>query len=135
MSGRGSNPCPTACVSDALACLKTFIEFFSQFKNKQNILCGDFNIDLLDDNIHTNNFLNTFQLNNLFQSINNYKLQSAYDDIFLWSKLNKLSLNIDKTHCMSFKNYIIFNINIDNKPTLLSQVTSTKFLGINLDTC
>ena len=34
---------------------------------------------------------------------------------------------------MSFKNDIIFNINIDN--TLLSQVTSTKCLGINLDTC
>ena len=63
----------------------------------------------------------------------NYKLQSACDDIFLWSKLNKLSINIDKTHCMSFKNDIIFNINIDN--TLLSQVTSTKCLGINLDNC
>ena len=49
------------------------------------------------------------------------------------SRLNKLSINIDKTHCMSFKNDIIFNINIDN--TFLSQVTSTKFLGINLDTC
>ena len=34
---------------------------------------------------------------------------------------------------MSFKNYIIFNINIDN--TLLSQVTSTTFLGIQIDTC
>ena len=34
---------------------------------------------------------------------------------------------------MSFTNYIIFNINIDN--TLLSQVTSTKCLGINIDTC
>ena len=48
-------------------------------------------------------------------------------------KLNTLSINIDKMHCMSFKNDIIFNINIDN--TLLSQVPSTKFLGINLDTC
>ena len=33
---------------------------------------------------------------------------------------------------MSFKNNIIFNINIDN--TLLFQLTSTSFLGINLDT-
>ena len=47
-------------------------------------------------------------------------------------KLNKLSIGIDKIHCMSFKNYIIFNINIAN--TLLSQITSTQFLGINLDT-
>ena len=41
--------------------------------------------------------------------------------MFLWSKLNKLIINIDKTHCMSFKNDIIFNINIDHK--ILSQVT------------
>ena len=34
---------------------------------------------------------------------------------------------------MSFINDIIFNINIGN--SLISQVTSTKFLGINLDTC
>ena len=34
---------------------------------------------------------------------------------------------------MSFKNDIIFNINIDN--TLLSKVSSTTFLGINLYTC
>ena len=63
----------------------------------------------------------------------NHKLQSACDDIFLWSKLNKLSINIDNTHYMSFKNDIIFNINIDN--TLVSQVTSTQCLGINLDNC
>ena len=56
---------------DSYLCLNTFIEFFSQFQNKQIILCSDFNIDLLDDNIHTNNFVNTLQLNNLFQSINN----------------------------------------------------------------
>ena len=31
-------------------------------------------------------------------------------------------------HCMSFKNDIIFNINIDN--IILSQITSTKFLEI-----
>ena len=56
---------------DSYLCLTTCIEFFSQFQNSQIILCGDFNIDLLDDNIHTNNFLNTLQLNNLFQYIIN----------------------------------------------------------------
>ena len=76
----------------------------------------------------TNVIISDKSYNNL-----NYKLQSACHDIFLWSKLNKLSLNIDKTHCMSFKNDIIFNINIDN--TSLSQVTSKQILGINLDTC
>ena len=34
---------------------------------------------------------------------------------------------------MSFKNDIIFNINIDN--TILSQVTIKIFIGINLDIC
>ena len=99
---------------------------FSIFINDM-ILCSPENKFILfaDD---TNVIISDKSSNNL-----NYKLQSACDVIFLWSKLNKLSINIDKRHCMSFKNDIIFNINIDN--TLLSQVTSTKFLGINLDTC
>ena len=99
---------------------------FSIFINDM-ILCSPENKFILfaDD---TNVIISDKSSNNL-----NYKLQSACDDIFLWSKLNKLSINIDKTHCMSFKNDIIFNLNIDN--TLLSQVTSTTCLGINLDTC
>ena len=99
---------------------------FSIFINDM-ILCSPENKFILfaDD---TNVIISDKSSNNL-----KYKLQSACDDIFLWSKLNKLSINIDKTHCMSFKNDIIFNINIDN--TILSQVSSTKFLGINLDTC
>ena len=72
------------------------------------ILCSPENKFILfaDD---TNVIISDKSSNNL-----NYKLQSACDDIFLWSNLNKLSINIDKTHCMSFKNNIIFNINIDN---------------------
>ena len=99
---------------------------FSIFINDL-ILCSPKNKFILfaDD---TNVIISDKSSNNL-----NYKLQSACDEIFLWSKLNKLSINIDKTHCMSFKNDIIFNINIDN--ILLSQVTSKKCLGINLDTC
>ena len=91
------------------------------------ILCSPENKFILfaDD---TNVIISDKSSNNL-----NYKLPLACDDIFLWSKLNKLSINIDKTHFMSFKNDIIFNKNIDN--TLLSQVTATTFLGINLDTC
>ena len=99
---------------------------FSIFMNDM-ILCSPENKFILfaDD---TNVIICDKSSNNL-----NHKLQSACDDIFLWSKLNKLSINIGKTHCMSFKNDIIFNINIYN--TLLFQVTSTKCLGINLDTC
>ena len=91
------------------------------------ILCSPENKFILfsDD---TNVIISDKSSNNL-----KYKLQLACDDIFLWSKLDTLSINIDKTHCMSFKNDIIFNINIDN--TILSQVSSTKCLGINLDTC
>ena len=33
-------------------------------------------------------------------NILNYKLQSECDDNFLYSKLNKLSINIDKRHCI-----------------------------------
>ena len=78
---------------------------FSIFINDM-ILCFPENKFILfaDD---TNVIISDTSSNNL-----NYKLQSACDDIFLWSKLNKLSINIDKTHCMSFKNDIIFNINI-----------------------
>ena len=35
----------------------------------QIVLCRDFNIDLLDNNIHTNKSINTLQLNNLFKYI------------------------------------------------------------------
>ena len=53
-----------------------------------------------------------------------------------WLKLNKLSLNIDKTHFMIFKgrkqrlNYSP-EICIDNKP--ISQVPYSKFLGVYID--
>ena len=97
---------------------------FSIFINDMILCSSEYKFILFAD--YTNVIINDKSSNNL-----NYKLQSACDDIFLWSKLNKLSINIDKTHCMSFKNDIIFNINIDT--ALLSQVTSTKFLGMNLD--
>ena len=50
------------------------------------------------------------------------------NDMILCSPENKFILFANGNFKM-----IKFNINIDN--TLLSQVTSTKFLGINLDTC
>ena len=65
---------------------------FSIFINDM-ILCSPENKFILfaDDT----NVIITKSSNNL-----NHKLQSACDDIFLCSKLNKLSINIDKTHCM-----------------------------------
>ena len=58
------------------------------------ILFSPENKFILFDN-DTNVIISDKSSNNL-----NYKLQSAFDDIFLCSKLNKLSINIDKTHCM-----------------------------------
>ena len=68
-----------------------------------NILCGYFNIDLFYDNryIHTNNFLNTIQLNNLFQSINNLtritdKTVKLIDNIFYNGNLSNICSGILK---------------------------------------
>ena len=41
---------------------------------------------------------------------------------------NKLTINIDKTHCMLFRNDIEFENSIENKP--LIQVSETKLLGL-----
>ena len=66
---------------------------FSIFNNDM-ILCSPENKLFADD---TNVIISDKSSNNL-----NHKLQSSCDDIFLWSKLNILSINIDKTHRMSF---------------------------------
>ena len=64
------------------------------------ILCSPENKFILFAN-ETNVIINDKSSNNLY-----YKLQSADDDILLCSKLNKLSINIYKTICISFKNDI-----------------------------
>ena len=54
--------------------------------------------------------------------------------ISAWLKINKLSLNIDKTHFMLFKGKKIrkgIKIKIDDK--VINQVSETKFLGICID--
>ena len=59
------------------------------------------------------------------------KLQRTINEIMLWVKSNKLTINFDKTHCMSFRNDIEFEIEIENE--LLVQVSETKFLGLIID--
>ena len=59
------------------------------------------------------------------------KLQLTINDKMLWVKSNKLIINIDKTHCISFRNDIEYEITIENKP--LIQVSETKFLGLIID--
>ena len=61
-------------------------------------------------------------------------INTELKEISNWFKLNKLSLNIDKTNFMIFKNKYNnkpmpdFRIEIDNK--YIEQVDATKFLGI-----
>ena len=64
-------------------------------------------------------------------------INTELKEISNWFKLNKLSLNIDKTNFMIFKNkynnkpMTDFRIEIDNK--YIEQVDTTKFLGILID--
>ena len=62
------------------------------------------------------------------------KLQLTINNIMLWvsaNRLPKLTINIDETHCMSFRNDIEFEIVIENKP--LVHVSEEKFLGLIID--
>ena len=64
-------------------------------------------------------------------------INTELKEISNWFKLNKLSLNIDKTNFMIFKNKYNnkpmpdFKIEIDSK--YIEQVDTTKFLGILID--
>jgi hypothetical protein len=55
--------------------------------------------------------------------------------LFNWFCINRLSLNVQKTNCMAFGNKFssspTLNIKIDDK--IVTQVTSTKFLGVEID--
>ena len=57
-----------------------------------------------------------------------FKLYLKINDIMLWVKSNKLTINIYTNHCISFRNDIEFVIEIENEP--LVQVSETKFLEI-----
>ena len=49
----------------------------------------------------------------------------------LWVKSNKLTINIDKTYCISFINYIEFEIAIENKPIV--KLSEKKLLRLLID--
>ena len=80
----------------------------------------------------TNIIVSNPNLNDLITNVNN----ELYN-ISTWFKVNKLSLNIDKTNYMIFKNrhsnrvYNDLNICIDG--IKISKVTFTKFLGVIID--
>jgi hypothetical protein len=55
-------------------------------------------------------------------------------NIIKWLDMNNLNINIDKTKIMHFRQYTQTpNVNIRYGNEIIEQVTSTKFLGINLD--
>ena len=82
----------------------------------------------------TNILFSHNDLNNLIGNVN-YDLMN----ISTWFKSNKLSLNVNKSNYMIFKNrfsnrsYIDLDIYIDNNR--ISRVSSTKFLGLSMDEC
>ena len=77
-----------------------------------------------------NLFINGSNINEL-ESLTNSELA----EIAKWLKVNKLSLNINKTHYMNFttKRKIIPGIIINIEGHIIDEVDSTKFLGIYLD--
>ena len=80
----------------------------------------------------TNAIISNSNLNDLINSVNN-----ELHNVSVWFKANKLSLNIDKTNYMIFKNrhsnrnYPDMNICIDD--VMINRVSHTKFLGVIFD--
>jgi hypothetical protein len=78
--------------------------------------------------------LNTFNTATPDPNIENI-INSELNNLFIWLKLNKLSLNPDKTKAMIFhlpqRNVCTPNLHIDNSP--IEFVNSFNFLGITID--
>ena len=79
----------------------------------------------------TNVFLNGKNLNKMIETMN-----SELEKIVVWLKINKLKLNVKKTHYMVFssgrKSYHIDNpLFIDNEE--VKAVSHPKFLGVIID--
>ena len=100
-----------------------FILYINDLQNSSHILSF---ICFADD---TNLFLSHRNPNTLINQLNN-ELKFVQS----WIHANKLSLNIDKTHYMIFSNSLNVlpgNVKINNID--LTQVESTKFLGLHID--
>ena len=79
----------------------------------------------------SNFFCTGLNLQNLYKTVN-----SELDAIVNWLNANKMSLNVEKTHFMIFHpkgKKINYKVNINILGTNISEVTSTKFLGVIID--
>ena len=78
---------------------------------------------------------------NLFISGKNLKilyniLKDELNKVFHWPSVNKLSLNVKKTHCIIFRSYkkkIDCNLKLFINSVKIRQAESTKLLGIIID--
>ena len=67
------------------------------------------------------------------------QMNKYLEEVSIWLRLNKLTLNIQKMVYITFSNYSdsvpsVNNINIKINKELLERVTETKYLGIKFDT-
>ena len=104
-----------------------FLLYINDIINVSKLL---FAILFADD---TNVFLNGNDIDNLICTLNR-----ELDKLVVWLQVNKLSLNVNKTHYMIFTpwekkkhKYIVPDIIINGK--VLSKVSSTCFLGVIID--
>ena len=113
--------CPRVQFSARYCCYCTFNDIASSSKLLQFIIFAD----------DTNIFFSHSDLDSLINNVN-----TELCKIVLWLKVNRLSLNIKKTHYMLFcgKRNCASNIaNISMNGASLDRVTVTKFLGVILN--
>ena len=141
-------------IIDYLSNRKQYVLFKSSKSQNSNIVCGVPQGSILGPLlflVYINDITNTSKTlkfilfaddTNIFYSHENLEilfntLNTEIDNVSQWFICNKLSLNISKTNFIRFKptasqnNYNRYNINIDGLS--LTEVRSTKFLGITID--
>ena len=141
-------------IIDYLSNRKQYVLYKSSKSQNSNIVCGVPQGSILGPLlflVYINDITNTSKTlkfilfaddTNIFYSHENLEilfntLNTEIDKVSQWFICNKLSLNISKTNFIRFKptasqnNYNRYNINIDGLS--LTELRSTKFLGITID--